>query len=76
MNRRQLVTPKITPNVMTVLEVSRYLKVHHTTVYRLLKTRRIPAFRVAGNWRFMLQDLELWIDHQNFNPPELRKRGH
>jgi predicted DNA-binding transcriptional regulator AlpA len=33
-----------TSKVMTLEEVSRYLRVHPSTVYRLLKRREIPAF--------------------------------
>jgi len=73
--KSQPVTPKITPEILTVLEVSRYLKVHPITVYRLLRQGRIPAFRVAGSWRFTMKDLERWIDSQKL--PETRKRdGH
>jgi excisionase family DNA binding protein len=51
----------IGPNkVMTVSEVSAYLRVHPSTIYRLLKKHRIPAFRVGSEWRFDIEDLELW----------------
>jgi excisionase family DNA binding protein len=51
----------IGPNkVMTVSEVSAYLRVHPSTIYRLLKKHRIPAFRVGSEWRFNIEDLELW----------------
>ena len=39
-------------NVMTVREVSAYLRVHPTTIYRLLKQDQIPAFHVGSDWRF------------------------
>jgi len=38
--------------VMTVSEVSAYLKVHPATIYRLLKKKKIPAFRIGRDWRF------------------------
>ncbi|MGO9604610.1 MAG: helix-turn-helix domain-containing protein [Candidatus Binataceae bacterium] len=34
--------------VMTVKEVAEYLKVHYTTIYRLLKRHQIPAFQIGG----------------------------
>jgi excisionase family DNA binding protein len=41
--------------VMTVREVSAYLQVHRSTIYRLLKRRQIPAFQVGSDWRFNIE---------------------
>src|SRR5580692_3291573 len=38
--------------VLTLDEVAVYLKVHLSTVYRLLKNRSIPAFKMGSDWRF------------------------
>ena len=46
--------------VMTVDEVCEYLRVHPTTIYRLIKQGMIPAFRVGGRWRFNVEDIEHW----------------
>ncbi len=46
--------------VMTVREVSAYLRVHQTTIYRLLKHNQIPAFRVGGDWRFNIETIDSW----------------
>jgi excisionase family DNA binding protein len=48
------------PRVMTVNELADYLKIHRTTVYRLLKDRRIPAFRVGSDWRFNKEIIDEW----------------
>lgn len=45
---------------MTVKEVSDYLRVHPSTIYRLLKRGEIPAFRINGDWRFHLTAIEKW----------------
>jgi excisionase family DNA binding protein len=47
-------------NVMTVREVSAYLRVHPTTVYRLLKRHQIPAFHVGSDWRFKIEAIDHW----------------
>jgi excisionase family DNA binding protein len=47
-------------NVMTVREVSAYLRVHPTTVYRLLKRHQIPAFHVGSDWRFNIETIDSW----------------
>jgi excisionase family DNA binding protein len=46
--------------VLTVPEVSKYLQVHPSTVYRLLKNNQLPAFRVGSDWRFMLESIDQW----------------
>ena len=33
--------------ILTVRELSEYLRVHPTTIYRLLRTKQIPGFRVV-----------------------------
>jgi excisionase family DNA binding protein len=38
--------------VLTLEEVANYLKVHPSTVYRLVKKSQIPAFKIGSDWRF------------------------
>lgn len=47
--------------VLTLEEVAEYLHVHPSTVYRLLKNRRIPAFRMGSDWRFNQESIEQWV---------------
>ena len=47
-------------NVMNAKEVAEYLGVHVTTIYRLLKEKEIPAFRVGSDWRFNLESIDQW----------------
>lgn len=46
--------------VMTVKEVSDYLHVHPSTIYRLIKRRQIPAFRIGSDWRFNVETIDKW----------------
>lgn len=50
--------------VMTVSEVAKYLRVHQTTIYRLLKTHKLPAFRVGSDWRFNAETIDIWMHQQ------------
>ena len=45
---------------MTVREVSDYLRVHPSTIYRLLRHRQIPAFQVGSDWRFNIEAIDHW----------------
>ena len=59
--------PKSTtgPRVLTVRELAGYLRVHQSTVYRLLREGKLPAFRIGSNWRFTREEIERWmIDEQ------------
>ena len=46
--------------VMTVKELSDYLKVHPSTIYRQLKRGRLPAFKVGSDWRFNVEEIDRW----------------
>lgn len=51
---------KADDKVLTVTEVAEYLHVHPSTIYRLLRKREIPAFRVGSDWRFNRESIDDW----------------
>jgi len=46
--------------VMNVREGAAYLRVHPSTIYRLLKHNQIPAFHVGSDWRFDIEMIDTW----------------
>jgi excisionase family DNA binding protein len=50
--------------VMTVRELADYLRVHPSTIYRLLKQKRIPAFKLGREWRFNRESVDRWLLEQ------------
>jgi excisionase family DNA binding protein len=50
----------VSTRVLTVQEVSRYLRVHPSTIYRMLKRNQLPAFRVGSDWRFTVEAIDKW----------------
>lgn len=46
--------------VLTVQNVAEYLHVHPSTIYRLVKKRQLPAFRVGNDWRFNRESIDRW----------------
>jgi excisionase family DNA binding protein len=47
--------------ILTLREASEFLNCHPSTVYRLVKSSQIPAFRLGGSWRFVKPELHRWI---------------
>lgn len=47
--------------VMTTKEVADYLRVHQSTVYKLLRGRKVPAFRIGSDWRFNKSQIDQWM---------------
>ena len=54
--------------VLTIGEVAEMLRVHPTTVYRLLKRGDIPGFKIGGNWRVSVNALERWMSEMGLLP--------
>ncbi len=46
--------------ILTLDNVAEYLRVHPSTIYRLLKKRQLPAFKVGRDWRFNLESIDRW----------------
>jgi excisionase family DNA binding protein len=51
---------EVKSRVLTVQEVSSYLRVHPSTIYRMLKKNQLPAFRVGSDWRFTVDAIDRW----------------
>ena len=47
--------------IMTLKEVAKYLGVHSMTVYRLLKEKKLPGFKVGGQWRTKKEVLDKYL---------------
>jgi len=47
-------------SILTIQDIAEYLRVHPTTIYRLLKKKQLPAFKVGRDWRFNLESIDRW----------------
>ena len=54
--------------VLTVRDLSNYLKLSPSTVYRLLKIGQLPAFKVGRDWRFNVETIDRWRLERQKNP--------
>ena len=51
-------------NLMDIKETAEYLKMNKMTIYKLARAGRIPAFRVASEWRFRKDLIDKWLMNQ------------
>lgn len=58
-------------DILTVKELSEYLKLNEKTAYRLSAEGKIPGFKVGGAWRFRKSEIDKWIVGQEIH----RKTG-
>jgi excisionase family DNA binding protein len=58
----------------TAEEIAKYLKLHPYTIRRLAREKKIPAFRVGGQWRFRKDEIDRWSKNykQEFKKTNLR----
>jgi excisionase family DNA binding protein len=48
------------PSILTIENVAEYLRVHPSTIYRMLKKKQLPAFKVGRDWRFKREAIDRW----------------
>lgn len=53
--------PLLDDKLMTVKELASYLSCHTSTIYRLIRERKIPCFKLGSDWRFSQQAINNWI---------------
>ena len=46
--------------VMTVRDLAGYLRVHKSTIYRMLRESDIPRFKIGSDWRFLKTAVDEW----------------
>jgi excisionase family DNA binding protein len=44
-------------DILTIREVSKYLKINEKTAYRLASDGKLPGFKVGGAWRFRSDEI-------------------
>jgi excisionase family DNA binding protein len=64
----------VSAKVMTVNELSDYLRVHRSTIYRLLKKGQIPGFKIGSDWRFNVEAIDKWRLQQGTGLLEAEER--
>jgi excisionase family DNA binding protein len=50
-------------DLLTLSEVSTFLKVPKSTIYKLARERRLPGHKVGKHWRFVREEIESWVQN-------------
>jgi excisionase family DNA binding protein len=48
------------PSILTLENVAEYLRVHPSTIYRMVKRNQLPAFKLGHEWRFNRESIDRW----------------
>jgi excisionase family DNA binding protein len=60
--------------MMTADEVAEYLRVNRTMIYRLLKRKELPGFKIGTDFRLRRADIDEWINGRE--KASLKNREH
>jgi excisionase family DNA binding protein len=47
--------------IMTADEVAEYLRMNRNMIYRLLKRKELPGFKIGTDFRLRRADIDAWI---------------
>ena len=53
--------------ILTIGELSEYLKIPKSTIYKLSQEGKVPGQKVGRHWRFRKETVDLWLDEQRRN---------
>lgn len=45
------------PNIVTTKELSQYLKLSESTIYKLASQGELPGFKIGDSWRFDMDEV-------------------
>lgn len=47
--------------ILTIMDVARFLRVPKSTVYKLARASELPASKIGKHWRFLRRDIHEWL---------------
>jgi excisionase family DNA binding protein len=55
------------PRIMTIDEVAKYLRLHKSTIYRMVRDSQIPASKIGNQWRFRKDIIDSWLSNKEIS---------
>ena len=59
-------------DVLTIEELSAYLKVPKSTLYKLVREGKVPSQKVGRHWRFRKEAIDRWLDETRAEEPNTK----
>ena len=61
-------------DVLTIMELSEYLKISRSTLYKLVRERKIPCQKIGRHWRFRKESIDRWLDENSTLGNQITRR--
>jgi excisionase family DNA binding protein len=61
-------------DVLTIEELSVYLKIPKSTLYKIVREGKVPSQKVGRHWRFRKEAIDRWLDETRAKEPELESK--
>jgi excisionase family DNA binding protein len=58
--------------VLTVKDVCDLLRVHPSTLYKMIKEGKVPTFRIGSKWRFRKDAILRWMAEKSTHARQVR----
>ncbi|MGB9713300.1 MAG: helix-turn-helix domain-containing protein [Dissulfurimicrobium sp.] len=55
-------------DVLTIEELSAYLKISKSTLYKLVREGKVPCQKIGRHWRFRKEAIDRWLEDQPVVP--------
>ena len=52
--------------ILTVEDLSNYLRIPKSTIYKLVREGKIPAQKIGRHWRFRKEAIDRWLENKQF----------
>jgi excisionase family DNA binding protein len=59
--------------VLTLKEICELLRVHPSTVYKMIRQGKVPSFRIGTDWRFRTELVERWMAEKSMQSRQVEK---
>jgi len=63
-------------DVLTIEELSAYLKIPKSTLYKLVREGKIPCQKIGRHWRFRKEAIDRWLEDLPAAPAAPQARTH
>ena len=58
-------------DILTAQDLSEYLKITTTTIYKLAQQGKIPCFKIGSEWRFKKDLIDKWLENPHGDDSKL-----